>query len=559
MFVPYNGVPTPQECTNIIERETVMANRLDLLLILSLLASECGLDGAGVPSADQAVRPTLATQEQTAPSPASDASTPTVAERVVTPSARATREAPAASASLDASAPAAITPEPFTPDGGGSAPAATTAPTVATANTSGNGSDAAPFAPSSAATAETVNIALVFDASGSMAQPIPGSGETRIQAARRAMEQVIAQLPDEGANLNVGFRVYDHRGDNSEAGKAESCQSTELLVPIDGVDKAALLRQTNAFEPTGWTPITLALTAAGNDLRPGENVRNVIIMVTDGEETCAGDPCAVAESLARSEAEVRIDVVGFGQDPTLQDKLQCVADNSGGTFTDAQDGEALTQTLEDLISDALQRSYLRVIALGPDGQQLGKRHEWNAIVTITAVVDAQGRPAPVDPETLENDRKRTPLEGDGEQLIELPPGTYRFTIRQRRDFRGGENSALPEANNQITYTAEVAEGQTTTAVVGVGAIRLANGGVDEQVPCNLRLEVAVDGRWEVAHREAQDPPCSTLGGMCADLEFDRDYPLLPGRYRLVDPARGRVIADNIVLEPGKRVSITVAD
>jgi hypothetical protein len=63
----------------------------------------------------------------------------------------------------------------------------------------------------------TTNIQLVFDASGSMAQRI--GGETKIQAARRAMERIIDTLPD-NPDLNVGFRVFGHEGDSSEAQKS---------------------------------------------------------------------------------------------------------------------------------------------------------------------------------------------------------------------------------------------------------------------------------------------------------------------------------------------------
>lgn len=211
------------------------------------------------------------------------------------------------------------------------------------------------------AAAETVNIELVFDASGSMAQDI--GGETKIQAARRAMAAVIATLPESHGNLNVGFRVYGHKGDNTEAQKAISCQSTELLVPVQGVNKPLLLQQASAFEPTGWTPISLALQRAGEDLVAGPNVRNKIIMVTDGEETCAGDPCAVARSLRESGAEVVIDVVGFGTTPEQDRLLRCIAENSGGTFTNTQNAESLALAIRDSFAVTMPQVELPTIEL----------------------------------------------------------------------------------------------------------------------------------------------------------------------------------------------------
>jgi Ca-activated chloride channel homolog len=74
----------------------------------------------------------------------------------------------------------------------------------------------------------TVNLELILDLSGSMARDI-GGGETRMEAAKRVMNDVIDALP-EREGVNVGFRIYGHLGDNTEAGRAVSCQSSELVL-----------------------------------------------------------------------------------------------------------------------------------------------------------------------------------------------------------------------------------------------------------------------------------------------------------------------------------------
>src|SRR5687768_13277838 len=80
--------------------------------------------------------------------------------------------------------------------------------------------------------ARIVNVELILDLSGSMARDI-GGGETRMQAAKRVMRDVIDALPvREG--VNVGFRIYGHEGSNAEADREESCQSSDLVVPIEG-------------------------------------------------------------------------------------------------------------------------------------------------------------------------------------------------------------------------------------------------------------------------------------------------------------------------------------
>ncbi|MEA2514816.1 MAG: Ca-activated chloride channel, partial [Thermomicrobiales bacterium] len=159
--------------------------------------------------------------------------------------------------------------------------------------------------------ATAINVELILDSSGSMEQDV-GGGETRMQAAKRVMKDVIAAIP-EREGINVGFRIYGHKGNNTEAGRAESCQSSDLLVPIEGVDKEALNAQVDAAKSTGWTPLTLSLERGAQDFKPPtEGVVNAMVMVTDGLETCGGDPCAAAKAIHEGNVKATIHVVGFG-------------------------------------------------------------------------------------------------------------------------------------------------------------------------------------------------------------------------------------------------------
>ena len=155
----------------------------------------------------------------------------------------------------------------------------------------------APRAVAQQAAGTQVNVELILDSSGSMAEET-NTGEPRIDAAKRVMNEVIDTIPDDRPELNVGFRVFGHKGNNTEAGKAESCQSSDLTVPIEGVDKPALLEQVANYAPVGWTPIGLSLERSAEDFpAASEMVTNAIILVTDGLETCNTDPCALATAL----------------------------------------------------------------------------------------------------------------------------------------------------------------------------------------------------------------------------------------------------------------------
>ncbi|HEV2108784.1 MAG TPA: VWA domain-containing protein [Thermomicrobiales bacterium] len=204
---------------------------------------------------------------------------------------------------------------------------------------------------------QDVNVELMLDSSGSMAAELP-SGQTRIEAAKDVLTEVIDAIPADRENLDVGFRVFGHEGDNTLEGREESCQSSELTIPIEGVNKEALQEQVDQYAPRGWTPIALSLQRAAEDfqdLPAEEDVTNAVILVTDGLETCSADPsdqdanneaaCQAAQALAESEGSPTVYVVGFGLIPDELIVLQCIADNTGGRLLGANSAEELREVL----------------------------------------------------------------------------------------------------------------------------------------------------------------------------------------------------------------------
>jgi len=213
--------------------------------------------------------------------------------------------------------------------------------------------------------AGTVNLELILDLSGSMARDI-GGGETRMEAAKRVMNDVIDALP-EREGVNVGFRIYGHEGDNTEGGREVSCRSSDLVVPLEGVNKDALREQVDLAQPIGWTPITLSLEEAGGDFQPGEGVSNNIVLVTDGEETCGGDPCAAARALSEGDAGVTTHVVGFALTEEQARLVNCIAEEGGGLNLRAGNALELSESLFAVLEEievVIQNGFLEIEEIG---------------------------------------------------------------------------------------------------------------------------------------------------------------------------------------------------
>ncbi|HET9661314.1 MAG TPA: VWA domain-containing protein [Thermomicrobiales bacterium] len=212
-----------------------------------------------------------------------------------------------------------------------------------------------------------VNVELMLDSSGSMADET-NTGETRIDAAKRVLTDVIAAIPSDRPEINVGFRVFGHKGNNTQAGKEESCQSSDLTVPIQGVDKEALQGQVDDYAPVGWTPIGLSLQRANDDFPiASDSVKNAIVLVTDGLETCDADPCAIATSLKQGNKQITIYVVGLGLNEDELRITSCIAENSGGRIVGAQNAEELSAALFTFLEElqvVITTGFLEIESIG---------------------------------------------------------------------------------------------------------------------------------------------------------------------------------------------------
>ncbi|MCH2069659.1 MAG: VWA domain-containing protein [Shimia sp.] len=189
------------------------------------------------------------------------------------------------------------------------------------------------FSPIATAEAQdTSNVMIVFDASGSMWGQI--DGETKIEIARDAFAN--AQSVWDEAGQNIGLIAYGHR-------RKGDCQDIEMMVAVGGNNGAAVADQIQSLRPKGKTPLTDAIRLAAAELRYREEAATVLLF-SDGIETCNADPCSLATELEDDGIDFTAHVIGFGLgSDTDRTELQCIADNTGGRFIEAQDAAGLQE------------------------------------------------------------------------------------------------------------------------------------------------------------------------------------------------------------------------
>ncbi|WP_167751469.1 VWA domain-containing protein [Lentibacillus salicampi] len=190
---------------------------------------------------------------------------------------------------------------------------------------------------------ENYNIEIILDSSGSMANTA-GNG-TRMDVAKNSINSFLSEIPEEA---NVSLRVYGHKGTGSDSDKEMSCSAIEQVYGFDSFDEGKFQDALDQFQPKGWTPLADALKQSQEALKEfdSENNTNLIYVVSDGIETCDGDPVKVAKSLSDSNAQPIINIIGFQTDAEAQKQLEEMAEVSGGIFTSAKNEEELQKEFD---------------------------------------------------------------------------------------------------------------------------------------------------------------------------------------------------------------------
>ncbi|CDX14321.1 von Willebrand factor type A [Mesorhizobium sp. ORS 3324] len=180
-------------------------------------------------------------------------------------------------------------------------------------------------------------VIIILDASGSMWAQI--DGKPKLEIARESLRTVLQSVP---ADDEIGFMAYGHR-------QKGSCQDIELIVPPQAGSASAISAAADSMKFLGKTPLTAAVKQAAEALKYTED-KATVVLITDGLETCGGDPCALGKELKQTGVDFRADVVGFGLTADEGRQIACLAENTGGKYIQASDEKALQQALVETVA-----------------------------------------------------------------------------------------------------------------------------------------------------------------------------------------------------------------
>ncbi|MBW8048948.1 MAG: VWA domain-containing protein [Cytophagales bacterium] len=162
-------------------------------------------------------------------------------------------------------------------------------------------------------------ILFVLDCSNSMLTK--WDNKIKIEAARSTLIEVVDSLKNE-ENIEFALRLYGHQSESA----VENCKDTRLEVAFSKSNEPDIIKKLNEIEPKGTTLIAYSLQATENDFPSDLNSRNLIILITDGLESCGEDPCAVSEALQKNKAILKPCVIGIGLKEDLMKQLECIGE-----------------------------------------------------------------------------------------------------------------------------------------------------------------------------------------------------------------------------------------
>ena len=184
-------------------------------------------------------------------------------------------------------------------------------------------------------------VEIVVDASRSMWGR--KYGEPKMVVAKEILQDVSYWFPED---LDLALRAYG----STSPSDSNDCADSTLLVPFGEDNREPIRAAIAGLRPLGQTPIAYALNQAARDFGTLQDDR-ALVLVTDGIESCGGDPVQAARELR--EQGIIVHLIGFGLGNAADEdaaSLQAVANASGGRYVTAGSAEELKEALAQTVA-----------------------------------------------------------------------------------------------------------------------------------------------------------------------------------------------------------------
>jgi len=294
-------------------------------------------------------------------------------------------------------------------------------------------------------------ILFLLDASGSMLAR--WEKDLRINTAKKLLSDIVDSL-EQRKNLQLALRVYGHQYPK----RVKNCKDTKLEVPFSPNNHAQIKKKLKLIQPKGVTPIAYSIELAANDFPKEKNIRNVIILITDGLESCKGDPCAVSLALQRKGIILKPFIIGIGINKDFAKSFDCM-----GAYFDASNVKDFKGILDKVIQRTLSETSVTVELLDIND----KPTETN--VNLTFINNFTGLPAYDFIHFLDKNGKPDIVDIDAVLDYDLVVNTVPMVIKKNIKLKPGTNNIIkvktPQGNLFIKQDGYKKYGPVLNAII----------------------------------------------------------------------------------------------
>lgn len=194
---------------------------------------------------------------------------------------------------------------------------------------------------------ERTRILFLVDGSLSMRNEWKGGAKWNVAT------QVIHDLADsiqKIPNTEMGMRVFGHLSSEPE----KNCKDSRLEVRIDSNNAKLIQKKLLEIRPKGITPLVYSIERSATDFGNAA-AKNIIIIITDGEDACEGDPCSVSLTLHQNNIVLRPFIIGMQLNPKSFDAMNCM-----GKLYNTNSSDEFVTTMKKVVIEAISKTTFQV-------------------------------------------------------------------------------------------------------------------------------------------------------------------------------------------------------